>query len=149
MTATVERWDERAGRGWAVTTWPVRGRRVLLLRSEFRAASVRAGRERVGLAPGDSVTFAAVAQGGIARRIVRTETFANLLLAEDDDGHRYPVAHPMPPGPAKCPDVDSSVRLPAWPTPTMVPRRCVDCGRVFISVGHRYCDSCDGESEDG
>jgi len=83
MTATVESWNEETGRGTALTTWPAKGRRVLLLRSEFRGRALRLGREKVNLTPGDSIQFVALRAGGIARRISRSQ------FTEDRPVHAY------------------------------------------------------------
>lgn len=73
MTATVQSWDEQQGRGWAVTTWPVRGRRVLLLRGEFNSRGIRRGQQKAGLREGDSISFVGLRVPNVAMRIIRSE----------------------------------------------------------------------------
>lgn len=82
MTATVESWTEETGQGWAVTTWPMKGHRVLLLRRHFRSPQIRAGRVKANLKPGDGISFTGIGQpGGRALRIVRSSFDAGLPFA--------------------------------------------------------------------
>jgi len=101
MTATVESWNEETGRGTALTTWPAKGRRILLLRSEFRGRALRLGRERINLKPGDSIQFVALGAGNIARRISRS------MFTE---GHPAHVASSVPPRRPPAPPLTDDAR---------------------------------------